>query len=652
MPSIHHDFIRGGSHTIEQILKLFPNKHAIGRVATVVIVIVILAVAAGAAFLLYPTAPSTSTTSSTTSSTTATSPTSTTASSPQTLTIDDICYPGCGGSGAGLNNLYWVFENNWPDWLAYTVNQPLVIMNASEYTVEQTPNVLPVLAQSWNISPDGKTYTLNLRQNVQFSDGNPFNAYDVWAEDYGFYYLSGNSSGWLIGFPVFDMSNVTFGPSTITMLTSSGVTHPSQAMLNIMENKSWPIYVTGDNQIVYRLKSPFNWFLNILVYFEVYDAQYLLDHGGFGTPTSVNSYFNLNPLPGTGPYIVSKVVDQQYVQFTQNPTYWGKSLTQAEIKADPYLDPGHVNTVIVQSQANDIARVSDLTTGAAQIAAIDPTEFKLIGLNNFVAFNTQVYPTNITDVRQAITHAINWTDVIQTIYFGMASPVIPPEYPLWTQYYNLNNYSVSQIYSYNPTLAKQYLQKAGFSDLSTFPTLTLRIYAGCPLCSDEAQMIQSYLSNIGINTNILVVTMQQYWSDVGSYTFTLQNKDKLGNLLISPTMGPSAVTPVDFYIDSFSNRSVSGNDAVYSNPVVEKCIDSFFSTTNQSLIQSLCESAEAQIVNDMPYAFYGMDSFWEANGPSSIFWQNSVIQGMYFDPLYTCDGYSPIFNTVTFVNSP
>ena len=64
---------------------------------------------------------------------------------------------------------------------------------------------------------------MNLRQDVKFSSGNPFNAYQVWLEMYGYYYLSGNSSTWLESYALFNMTNVSFGPATIAQINQSGV---------------------------------------------------------------------------------------------------------------------------------------------------------------------------------------------------------------------------------------------------------------------------------------------------------------------------------------------------------------------------------------------------------------------------------------------
>ena len=303
-----------------------------------------------------------------------------------------------------------------------------------------------MLAQNWTVSPDGRTYTFNLRQ-VNFSNGDPLNSYQVWGEMYGFYYLSANSSAWMLSYNVFNMSTADFGPATLALMNQSGLITPNQQLMSIMENTSWPIYVTGPNTIVFHLQNSFEWFVNLFPVYTglIFDTQWLLEHGGFGTPTLYNSYFNQHPIPGTGPYTVTGVSEDAYVQFQQNPTYWGNSLTAAQIQANPYLDPGHAKNVIVKWVQDDVTRYADLSSGAAQVSAILAQNWPLVQQNpntysyftmpaNSMLFvgidmNTLRYPTNITAVRQAIVHAVNYTAISDTVFFGGLNPMVGPDTP-------------------------------------------------------------------------------------------------------------------------------------------------------------------------------------------------------------------------------
>ena len=135
-----------------------------------------------------------------------------------------------------------------------------------------------------------------------------------------------------------------------------------------MENQSWPIYVTGF-PIIFHLDSPFLYMTGLFVAGVglIFDSQYVLDNGGFGAAGSVNTQFNQHPIPGSGPYDVVKVVEDNYVQFIQDPNYWAKNWTQAQITANPIFDPGHAKNVLMYYKPDDLARYTDLSTGVHKL---------------------------------------------------------------------------------------------------------------------------------------------------------------------------------------------------------------------------------------------------------------------------------------------
>ena len=181
--------------------------------------------------------------------------------------------------------------------------QTLVNVNLTAQQNQGVTQFLPSLATGWNVSSDGTTYTFNLRQGVTFSDGSPFNAYQVWTEMYYWWYLSGNASSFWAGINLFNTSSIDVGPATFALINQSGIASPSQQVLSIMENSNLPIYVTGQYSINFRMIGPFLFLLNTLAGYEgiIFDSMYVLQHGGPGNPTTINSYFNTNPIPVQAP---------------------------------------------------------------------------------------------------------------------------------------------------------------------------------------------------------------------------------------------------------------------------------------------------------------------------------------------------------------
>jgi len=95
-----------------------------------------------------------------------------------------------------------------------------------------------------------------------------------------------------------------------------------------------------------------------------------------------------------------------------------------------------------------------------------------------------------------------------------------------------------------------------------------------------------------------------------------------------------------------SNQSFLGNYAIYSNPTVQACVNGFTSSSNVTYIQVLCTKGQAQIYNDAPYAWFGVNRLWYVDG--SLVWQKSVVQNFYVDQVWSGQDLAPMFNTVTF----
>jgi ABC-type transport system substrate-binding protein len=397
----------------------------------------------------------------------------------------------------------------------------------------------------------------------------------------------------------------------------------------------------------------------------IFDTQFVLEHGGFGTPVAINSFFNQNPIPGTGPYMVTKVAEDSSVQFIQNPTYWGRNLTQAQIQANPYMDPGHVKNVIIQAKTDDVSRYVDLSTGQAQVAAIQTQDWPLVLANPdkysyfsipnnsmvfvAIAMNTHRYPTNITAVRQAIVHAVNYSDVAAKAFFGELAPMVGPEYPAQQQYYDLGNLPP---YQFNDTLAEQILSNASINPAS-LPTIEFRVLTGCSSCISAAQVVQSDLSAIGISVNVEVTPSSSFSLPLvggGSFASNLQSAQSIAQLswFGSLTWAPDEPTPADAWLLFVNNQSTAGDYAIYSNiPAVQPCVNAWTDGSSASTLQSLCTTAQAQVYHDAPYIWLGTVKLMF--GAGSVVWQKSVVKSLLVDPDYTGQAYT-IFNTVQFVS--
>jgi peptide/nickel transport system substrate-binding protein len=534
-----------------------------------------------------------------------------------------------------------------PDWEGNTVYQSLTSYNVTAEYANQNLTVIPDLALNYTSNPNQTIWTFNLPHNATFSNGDPFNSYEVWADYYGYYWVADNASNFLFGYEPFNMSTADFGPSTLAMLNSSStsLSNPSPALLKIMENESGPWWVNGPDQISFRSVGPNPYLPGMLgSLVAIYDAQYVLNNGGFGPAGEENNYFASNAIPGTGPYELAGYSENAYEHFVQDPTYWGRSLPQSAITANPLLAPGNVQSVFVYYKPDDLTRYTDLQDGTVQMAELmgstlpiaqtDPSQYSYEQLSSFsaldfgLAMNVQSYPTNITDVRLAIAHAINLTQIVDSVFGGKVTPWDGPELPAWSQYYDLGGQSQ---YSYNLTLSKQLLSGL---NVASFPTLQFAQPVGCTYCTDTDQLIQQDLTQIGLKVSIELQSYEAYetpYQQSWDYRYTHANQTAQLSLLGGENWADPTITPIDNF-DAFVYSQGFGNWAIYNSTVCDQFVNSWFANpTNTTYLTGLGAQCQSQVYQAAPYVWIGdLQLFF---GDGSIVWNNHVISGFVPDPL-------------------
>jgi peptide/nickel transport system substrate-binding protein len=374
---------------------------------------------------------------------------------------------------------YGIFQN---------IQQPLVYYNNSQLTV------VPVLATNYSISSDGMEMTFNTRPGITFSNGDPFNAYCVWYTYYRAALMNGPGTyEYSVGL---DLSGVTADQLNQFNSTSN---MPPASLLPVITNSSNAIWVPNPNEIHFRLVAPYPDLLGIMTNAVVVDPSAISLHGGV-VVNQPNSWANLNPI-GTGPFVLTSWIQGSSITLQANPTYWG--------------GPGHgvfpqpkLSKVVIRFVTSGTTREEDIRTGAAQVVAIDSTRISVIngtqgvvlphfGVSNtyaMIPLDVQQYPLNITQVREAVVHAIDFDEINRIVYSGQLFPTagsVP---------YGIVGYNSSlKPYSYDPALASNLLAQAGFPNGTGLPSLSFYYATDYPESYQLAQVVQANLAAVGIH---------------------------------------------------------------------------------------------------------------------------------------------------------
>jgi peptide/nickel transport system substrate-binding protein len=422
--------------------------------------------------------------------------------------------------------------------------------------------IRPGLAESWDTSDDGLTYTFHLRQGVTFHDGAPFNADAVitWYNS-----IKEGAPG-----SQYDATKMPYMEGFLTSLVTS-------------------VEKTDDATVVFTLPKPYSPLL----------ANLAIPIFGIVSPTAIEQYgldVSVNP-SGTGAFSLASPDDwirDSQITLTANPNY--------------YLGAPAVEKVILKIAPESSIRLQQVESGEIDVAifltpddvnkAQDNSELQVLevaGLNsNYVEFNVGKDPFTSKEVRQALNYAINKEELSQGLYAGGMVPaggVLPPSD--WAYNPDLKGYP------FDLDKAKELLTTAGYGDGNPLK-FTLMVYTiprGYNPAADRlGTAIQEYWKKAGVEAEIQTEEWTQYRED--------RRADKF-QVSLSGWMGDNG-DPDNFLYALLGKPNEGGsNTSWYDNPDVEKLLEQAQEVTAQEERIPLYHQAEQQIVDDAPWAFLG-----------------------------------------------
>jgi len=296
-----------------------------------------------------------------------------------------------------------------------------------------TTEVIPALAEKWEVSKDGTVWTFTLRKGVKFHDGNPFDAAAVvWN---------------------FDRWRLSKHPQHENQTKAGQTFEYYEAQYGGFDEKSLITKVEAVNPATVRitLKAPQGPFLANLAMF-VFDLV---------SPKAVEKWgteFGKHPV-GAGPFKFVEWKVGQEVILEPNKDYWDKA------------NMPKIQRLVIRNIKDNSQRLAALKAGEVQgFEGLNPDDVKVVradpnlqillrptNTTGYVAFNYKVKEFRDPRVRQAIAHAINKKGIVDALYGGtgmVATQFQPP--PLWGYNKELKDYA------YNPEQAKSLLRDAGF----------------------------------------------------------------------------------------------------------------------------------------------------------------------------------------------
>jgi peptide/nickel transport system substrate-binding protein len=427
-----------------------------------------------------------------------------------------------------------------------------------DHLIERSPDgtLYPGLATDWEVADDGVTWTLNLRDDVTFHDGTPFNAE---AAVYSFERIVDPDTR--SEYAVFQL-----GPYD----SSSAI---DEYTLELIMSEPYGLLPVSLATYGMAMVSP-----------EAAEAA--------------GEEFAQQPV-GSGPFMFEEMVQQSHTVFVRNPDYnWGSPINEVE-------GPAPLERVTFQTIPEDGARAAALFSGEVDMAEISGVDFN--DFESDEAYRTQKvltegyppaglfinvdrFPTDDLLVRQALAFGVDRHEVNDIVYDGHAEDADSVMSPFSWAYD-----SESALYEYDPERAGELLDEAGWvmgdGEFREKDGEELRIvHLALTSVRNVAEVVQSQLARIGVNAELLVQDnpAQQQSGQEGVH-----------NLVWTQWSG---VDPGDLWKIYRSSEIGSGwNFAHYNNPELDELFDEGAAENDEEARKEIYSRIQMMLMEDATF---------------------------------------------------
>ncbi|SFG09414.1 peptide ABC transporter substrate-binding protein [Oribacterium sp. WCC10] len=446
---------------------------------------------------------------------------------------------------------------------------------------DKNNDVVGGLAESWEQSEDGLTWTFHLRPDLKWSDGSALTANDF---VYSWKRIADPNTAAPYGY---DLLNVI-----------AGYEEASQGDVDALQ-----VEAPDDNTFVVHLSSPCVYFDKIAAFAVTVPVQQAtIEAAGDGWTTDPATYIT------DGPYYMTEFTDGSQIVFEKNPNYWdAENITFDKIVWHLIEDS---NTSYTAYNQGEIDLIKDVPT--EEIPSLEGNEEfhvePLMGTYS-VVFNTQKAPFDDARVREALSLAIDRKYVAETIMQGTYSPatnfvgtgvsdaaegssfeeVTKEKYG---DHFDIDNYEADL------EKAKELLAEAGYPNGEGFPAFDY-LTNDTSYHKAVAEYLQSAWAELGVTMNVNIQEWKTVTADRRSGNFDaarygwVYDWDDPSNMinLLETTNG--------------------NNDGKYSSAEFDKLVNDARNTTDINEHYDLLHQAEQVMLKDAamaPLAYY--NEFW------------------------------------------
>ena len=417
-----------------------------------------------------------------------------------------------------------------------------VLVNGSVYegltSVDKDLKVVPELAESWTISPDGLTYVFTLRSGAKFHDGAPVTPADVAA--------------------------------SFARVRDPKTGSPYASRIDMVK----AVEATGDRQVTVTLSTPSAPFLANLPAIAIVPAAAAT--GGIDLQRKTD---------GTGPFTLKEWVPDTYLLLAKNQGYWQQGLPKLDAVKINIVPEASTRQVGISGGTYQMLPNVDPTTAATLEGTPGVTLLETPDLSyTLVGMNVSKPPFDNPKVREALNTAIDRAQIVEAAYFGKGQPGGPLSPALKDWALPVADYP---CYAADPDKAKALLAEAG----QALPLkATMNVLGSNQNVVDVAQVVQAQLNAAGFDITLNV-------QEQGTFIQDWRNS----NFQIFASVNGGNVDP-DGYLYRTFRTGGSTNVFKYSDAAVDKLLDDGRTTLDPAKRRAIYDDLQKRLACDGPIA--------------------------------------------------
>ncbi|MBI4332566.1 MAG: DcrB-related protein [Chloroflexi bacterium] len=424
-------------------------------------------------------------------------------------------------------------------------------------SLDKKLNIVPAVAERWDVTDGGKVYTFRLRRDATFHNGRA-----VTANDFKYSWERAAKPA----------------TKSLTVETYLGDVVGVKDMLAGRAQEIQGVKVIDDHTLQVTIDGPKAYFLAKLTYPTAFvvDRDNVERGGGQG-----NEWWRRPN--GTGPFRLMEWQKDQLLILARNDQYYG------DAPASPFVVYrllGGVPMIMYQTGEVDVADVGigdiDRVRDPSNPLSRELKVFPVLAVD-YIAFSIDKPPFDDAKVRQAFNHAVDKNKIIERVLKGTrrkAAGILPPGIPGFNPELKGLDFDVEK--------AKQLIAESKYGSVANFPPIKITTAGSTGDVSDFlAAIIQEWKQNLGVSITVRGL-------DPESFSYII--KEERDEMIIGGWVADYP-DPEDF-LDVLFHTGSQANDSNYSNPELDRLLDQARVEQDAARRLKMYQEIEQKLVDD------------------------------------------------------